>query len=44
MIDRGILTSVADERKILRYIRLYQKTAKPFRWKYSDPRRRIPVW
>jgi len=42
VIDRGIFTSVADlRRKILRYIRLYQKTAKPFRWKYSDPRQRI---
>ena len=43
VIDRGIFTSVSDlRRKILRYIRLYQKTAKPFRWKYSDPRKRIP--
>src|ERR1700691_5812828 len=42
VIDRGIFTSVADlSRKIMRYIRLYQKTAKPFRWKYSDPTRRI---
>jgi transposase len=42
VIDRGIFTSVADlKRKILRYIRLYQKTAKPFRWKYSDVRKRI---
>lgn len=42
VIDRGIFTSVADlRRKILRYIRLYAKSAKPFRWKYSDPRRRI---
>jgi hypothetical protein len=39
VIDRGIFTSVADlKRKILRYIRLYQKT---FRWKYSDPTKRI---
>jgi transposase len=45
IIDRGIFTSVADlNRKILRYIRLYQKTAKPFRWKYSDVRKRIPAW
>lgn len=45
VIDRGIFTSVADlKRKILRYIRLYQKTAKPFRWKYSDVRKRIPAW
>jgi len=42
VIDRGIFTSVDDlKRKILRYIRLYQKTAKPFKWKYSDPRKRI---
>jgi transposase len=45
VIDRGIFTSVADlNRKILRYIRLYQKSAKPFQWKYSDVRRRIPAW
>ena len=45
VIDRGIFTSVADlKRKIMRYIRLYQKTAKPFQWKYSDVRKRIPAW
>lgn len=45
VIDRGIFTSVADlRRKILRYIRLYAKSAKPFRWKYSDPKRRIQPW
>lgn len=44
-IDRGIFTSVADlKRKILRYIRLYQKTAKPFQWKYFHVRKRIPAW
>ena len=44
VIDRGIFTSVADlKRKIMRYIRSYQKTAKPFRWKYSDIRKRIPA-
>lgn len=44
VIDRGIFTSVSDlkRRKILRYIRLYQKTAKPFQSKYSDVRKRIP--
>lgn len=42
VIDRGIFTSVADlKRKIMRYVRLYQKTAKPFKWKYSDIRKRI---
>jgi transposase len=45
VIDRGIFTSVADlRRKILRYIRLYAKSAKPFRWKYSEPRHRIQPW
>jgi transposase len=45
VIDRGIFTSVADlKRKILRYIRLYQKSARPFKWKYSDVRKRIPAW
>jgi hypothetical protein len=28
----------------LRYIRLYQKAAKPFQWKYSDVRKRILAW
>ena len=45
VIDRGIFTSLADlRRKILRYIRLYAKSAKPFRWKYANPRRRIQPW
>jgi len=45
VIDRGIFTSVADlRRKIMRYIRLYAKTAKPFRWKYSDTKHRAPSW
>lgn len=39
---RGIFTSVADlRRKLLRYIRLYSKSAKPFAWKYNDVRHRI---
>jgi len=25
----------------MRYIRAYSKTARPFKWKYSDIRRRI---
>lgn len=45
VIDRGVFRSVADlKRKILRYIRLYQKTARPFRWKYTDVSNRIPSW
>lgn len=44
VIDRGIFTSVGDlRRKIMRYIRLYGKTAKPFRWKYSDISHRVPA-
>jgi transposase len=42
VIDRGVFTSVADlSRKLLKYIRLYAKTAKPFRWTYTDVSRRI---
>jgi transposase len=45
VIIRGIFTSVQDlARKILRYIRLYAKTAKPFRWKYNDVTKRIPKY
>jgi len=45
VIDRGIFTGVADlRRKIMRSIRLYGKTAKPFQWKYTGFRRRIPAW
>jgi hypothetical protein len=39
---RGIFTSVQDlSRKLMRYIRAYSKTPRPFKWKYSDVRRRI---
>lgn len=42
VIARGVFTSVKDlARKLMRYIRAYSKSAKPFRWKYSDVRRRI---
>ena len=42
VIIRGIFTSVQDlSRKILRYIRLYDKAAKPFKWKYNDLTKRI---
>ncbi|HEX9084025.1 MAG TPA: IS630 family transposase [Gemmatimonadaceae bacterium] len=42
VIARGIFTSVPDlRRKLLRYIKHYNKTAKPFRWSYTDPTRRI---
>lgn len=42
VIARGIFTSVRDlSRKLMHYIRAYSKTAKPFRWKYSDVKKRI---
>src|ERR1700677_340562 len=42
VIARGIFPSVQDlSRKLMRYIRAYSKTARPFKWKYSDVRRRI---
>jgi transposase len=42
VIARGIFASVTDlKRKIMRYIRTYNRDAQPFRWSYTDPRRRI---
>jgi transposase len=42
VIARGVFTSVRDlARQLLRYVRAYSKTARPFQWKYSDPPRRV---
>src|SRR5688572_14662334 len=42
LLARGIFTSVKDlARQIRRYIRHYNDVAKPIRWKYCDPTRRI---
>lgn len=42
VIARGIFTSVADlRRKLLRYIRLHNSTAKPIKWIYTDTRNRF---
>lgn len=42
VIARGVFTSVPDlKRKLMRYIRQYNKAPKPVKWKYSDPTRRI---
>jgi hypothetical protein len=42
IIGRGVFTSVADQaRKLCRYIRAYEKQARPFRWTYTNPQRRI---
>lgn len=42
VIARGVFTSVNDlARKLMRYIRQYNRAPKPVKWKYSDPSRRI---
>jgi transposase len=42
VIARGVFTSVADlARRIGKYIRAYAKSARPFRWTYTDLNRRI---
>ncbi len=42
IIARGIFTSVADlKRKIMKYIRHYNKVPKPIRWTYANPTRCI---
>src|SRR6476659_6080873 len=45
VIARGVFTSVADlARKLRKYIRAYATSAKPFRWTYTDPRKRIRTY
>ena len=42
VIARGVFTSVPDlKRKLMRYIRHYNKQPKPVKWKYFDSSRRI---
>ena len=42
VISRGVFTSVADlARKLRKYIGAYAKSARPFRWTYTDPKRQI---
>lgn len=42
VIARGVFTSVPDlRRKLMRYIKQYNKQPKPVKWKYFDPTRRI---
>src|SRR5271165_2026230 len=44
VISRGVFTSVADlARKLRKYIEAYARSAKPFRWTYTDPRKRIRI-
>ena len=42
VIARGVFTSVPDlKRKLMRYIRIYNKAPKTVKWTYFDPTRRI---
>lgn len=42
VIARGIFRSVKDlDRKLMRYIRHYNKSPKPVKWVHRDPRKRI---
>src|ERR1700682_1010274 len=42
VIARGVFTSVSDlKRKLLRYIRQYNKSPRTVKWKYADPSRHI---
>lgn len=42
VIARGVFTSLPDlKRKLMRYIRQYNKQAKPVKWKYFDTSRQI---
>jgi transposase len=42
VIARGVFSSVKDlAKKIMRYIRLYNRQAKPFKWTYRNTRNRI---
>jgi transposase len=44
VIVRGIFTSVRDlHKKLMNYIRLYNKVAKPIKWSYRDSSRRITI-
>lgn len=43
-IARGIVTSTADlRRKLMQDIRAHNKTCRPFRWRYPNPKHRIRV-
>jgi hypothetical protein len=42
VISRGVFTGTKDlDKKLMRYVRQYNKHAAPLKWKYSDPTRRI---
>src|ERR1700704_5940334 len=42
VVARGVFTSVSDlKRKLMRYIRHYNKSPRTVKWKYADPSRHI---
>ena len=42
VIARGVFTSVKDlARKLMRYIRHYNRHPKPIKWMYRNPKHRI---
>jgi len=42
VIARGVFTSVTDlKRKLMKYIRRYNETSRPIKWKYTDVANRI---
>jgi transposase len=42
VITRGIFSSIKDlDKKLMQYIRQYNKSPKPLKWKFADPTRRI---
>ena len=44
LIHRGVFTSVKDlSKRIMRYIRLYNREPKPIKWRHKDPSKRIDV-
>jgi len=44
VIARGVCTSVSDlRRKLMRYIRQYNKAPKTIKWRYCNPARRITI-
>jgi hypothetical protein len=44
VISRGVFTSIPDlRRKLMRYIRQYNKAPKTIKWRYCDPTRRITI-
>jgi transposase len=42
VIERGVFTSTTDlSRKLMRYIRRYNRSPRPIRWSYANPKKRI---